>query len=253
MNPHLRRIKLVVSFDGSGFAGWQSQAKGERTVQDVLEAALAQIPGAVPKVSAAGRTDAGVHALAMPVHYDTQDPIPIERVTAALNQKLPSDVRVQSAQVAEPGFHARFSCCWRQYRYRLWPGGPPSALERQRVWWLPKALDLAAMQEAIALLRGTHNFSAFATQEERSAVRSLWVAELMQEGREVQLEWVGSGFVRGQVRGMVGTLVQVGQGKRPPQDLAVLLQSGQRNQAGPSAPAHGLYFVSAGYESWVNP
>lgn len=250
----MRRIKLTIEFDGTHFAGLQTQAQGERTVQEELEAALAQIPGALPKVVACGRTDTGVHALAMPVHYDTQDPIPAAKIPFALNGLLPPDLRALSAEEVDPGFHARKSCFWREYRYRILQRTFPPALERNRVWWIPQALNLVPMRHALEDLVGLHDFGAFAIKEERSTLREVYRAHLevrpTDSGREIWIEFIGSGFVRGQVRSMVGTLVEVGLGKRDSSNIAALLQGGNRSQAGPTAPPQGLYFVRAGYEPY---
>ncbi len=246
----MRRIALVLEYDGTGFAGFQRQARGERTVQGVLEEALARIPGARPKVVAAGRTDAGVHALAMVVHYDTEDPIPEARIPLALNPLLPEDVRVRSARVVSPEFHARKSARWRAYRYRLLLRKTPSALLRHRVLWHPDPLDLGAMRAAVSYLVGRHDFRAFATRERRNTERELYLARLRPRGEEVWLEFVGSGFLRGQVRAMVGSLLEVGAGKRPPEWIRELVEGRPRAEGGPTAPPQGLYFVAAGYRPW---
>ncbi len=245
----MRRIKLAIEYDGTGFAGFQRQGRGERTVQGVLEAALATLPGAVPRVVAAGRTDAGVHALEMIVHYDTADSVPIERVPLALNARLPADLRALWAEPAPPGFHARRSARWRAYRYRI-RRGRGGALERNRVLFVPEPLDLSALEAALALLIGRHDFAAFANRERRGTVRTLYRAALRLEGPEVWLEFAGSGFLRGQVRAMVGTLLEVARGRRRPEAIAALLREGDRARSGPTAPPQGLYFVAAGYRPW---
>jgi tRNA pseudouridine38-40 synthase len=244
----MRRIQLTLTFDGTQFAGLQLQRPGIRTVQGVLEEALRHFPGAIPRIAAAGRTDAGVHALAMPVHYDTHDTIPTNHLPMALNQKLPPDLRVVSAQEVNPRFHARHSCLWRHYRYRIWHGAPPTALESHRVLWLPYRLDLPPMAQGLSLLLGEHDFAAFAVREERQTTHHMFVSHLEDQGHELVLEWIGSGFARGQVRSMVGTLIQVGRGRRDPQNLLELLKGRNRNMAGPTAAPYGLYFVTAGYQ-----
>ncbi|GIW27151.1 MAG: tRNA pseudouridine synthase A [Meiothermus sp.] len=253
-NPPRRRILLTLEYDGTGFAGLQTQAQGERTVQQELEAALSKIPGARPKIWPCGRTDAGVHAIAMPVHYDTLDSIPTEKIPYALNSLLPTDIRAIAAQEVAPDFHARKSCYWREYRYRILQRRMPPALDRHRVWWIPHSLNLIPMRHALEFLVGTHDFRAFAVKEERSTVREIYRAHLevwpTEGGREVWLEFVGSGFLRGQVRSMVGTLVEIGLGKRDSSSIQNLLANGTRKDAGPTAPAQGLYFVRAGYQPY---
>ncbi len=246
----MRRIKLHIEYDGTGFAGFQRQGKGERTVQGVLEAALRRLPGARPKVVAAGRTDAGVHALDLPLHYDTEDRIPIERVPLALNALLPPDVRVLRAEHVPLSFHARKSARWRAYRYLVRVSESPSAIWRYRAHWLRRPLELAPIRVALDSLVGAHDFKAFATRETRPTKKRLFRAEVWREGSLVVFEFVGDGFLRGQVRTMVGTLIEVGLDKRAPEDVARLLESGSRAQAGPSAPPQGLYFVAAGYRPY---
>jgi len=246
----MRRVRLLLEYDGTGFAGFQVQAQGERTVQGVLEVALARIPGACPKVTAAGRTDSGVHALAMPVHYDTEDTVPAARLPQALNALLPPDVRVLEAEEVPPGWHARYSARWRRYLYRVLNRRQPTALDRHRVWWVAQPFDFPAVAAAARLLEGEHDFGAFANREKRSTVRALYQARVEATGGELHLHFVGSGFVRGQVRAMVGTLVEVGLGRRPPEDVERLLENPRRSDGGATAPPQGLYFVEAGYSPW---
>ena len=252
----MRRIKLIIEYDGTQFAGLQSQKKGERTVQDVLQAALCQVPGATAKITAAGRTDAGVHALAMPVHYDTSDSIPVGRIPLALNTLLPSDIRAVHAEEVPSDWNARKSCCWRHYRYRILNHTVPTALDRNRVWWIPQALNPIAMRHAMEHFVGSHDFKAFAIKEERQTVREIYKVHFSadlsrQSNHEMVLDFVGRGFLRGQVRSMVGTLVDVGLGKRDSGDIARLLCQGSRKDAGQTAPPQGLYFVEAGYAPWA--
>jgi tRNA pseudouridine38-40 synthase len=252
----MRRIKLIIEYDGTQFSGLQSQKKGERTVQDVLQEALAQIPGAVAKITAAGRTDAGVHALAMPIHYDTEDSIPIGQIPLALNTLLPPDTRAIHAEEAAADFCARRSCHWRHYRYRILNQAMPTALDRNRVWWIPQALNPVVMRHAIEFLVGKHDFKAFAIKEERQTVREIFKVHLSidlsrHSNHHMELGFIGSGFLRGQVRSMVGTLVEVGTGKRDSRSIAKLLEGSTRKDAGPTAPAQGLYFVEAGYTPWI--
>jgi len=243
----VRRIKLTLEYDGTDFAGFQVQAQGERTVQGVLEEALRQIPGAQPKVIAAGRTDAGVHALAMPVHYDTDDSIPINKVAFALNALLPPDVRVLEAEEVPPDWHARHSARWRHYWYRVLNRSQPTALERNRVWWVPQPFDYPAIAAAAKMLEGEHDFGSFANREKRPTVRELYQVRVEAAGGELHLHFIGNSFVRGQVRSMVGTLVEVGLGKRSSENIQRLLTNPDRARGGATAPAQGLYFVAAKY------
>ncbi len=246
----MRRLLLLAEYEGTHFAGLQRQREGLRTVQGELEKALPRI-GALPKAVAAGRTDAGVHALAMPFHVDVESGIPVEKVPEALNRLLPEDLKVVGALEVAKDFHARKDALWRAYRYRVLQRPHPSPLLRHRALWLKPPLDLSAMREALPLLLGRHNFLGFAKEETREGVRELLEARVEEVegegGLEVRLYFRGTSFLRGQVRGMVGTLLEVGLGKRPPESLKAVLETGDRRLAGPSAPAHGLYFVEAAY------
>ena len=250
----MRRIKLTLEFDGTHFYGWQVQAKtGERTVQGVIEAALSDISGARPRVMGAGRTDAGVHALAMVAHYDTEDAIPIEKVAKALNARLPGDVRVLHAEEVGPQFESQFSCHYRRYLYRMRlvrDSFKTTALERHRVLFLSQRLDVEAMRAATSYFEGTQDFAALATQETRGTVRTVYLCRLDAQGRDLTLHIAADGFLRNMVRTVVGTLLYIGEGKLQPRDVASILESRDRKKAGPNVPPHGLYFAEAGYEAW---
>lgn len=251
----MRRVKVTLEYDGTNFFGWQVQARTrERTVQGVAQAALSGIPGAVPRIMAAGRTDAGVHALAMSAHYNTADTIPILRVPAALNARLPGDVRVLHAEEVGSDFEAQFSCCYRRYEYRmrsLRAGLAGSALDRQRVLFLSQRLDTAAMQAAAPHFEGTRDFGALATQETRPTVRTVLLCRLRVVGADLTLHVAADGFLRNMVRALVGTLLWVGEGKLTPADIPALLAARDRRRLGPNVPPHGLYFAEAGYTPWA--
>ncbi len=253
----MRKVKLTLEYDGTDFYGWQVQAKtGERTVQGVLEAALSDVPGAVPRVMAAGRTDAGVHALAMTAHYLTEDKVPIARTAAALNARLPRDVRVLRAEDAPPDFEAQFGCCYRRYEYRLRLLNGPcglagSALDRHRVLLLPQRLDVGAMQTAAPHFEGTRDFAALATQETRPTVRTVFLCRLAAHEADLTLHVAADGFLRNMVRALVGTLLGVGEGKVSPSAIPALLDTKDRRRLGPNVPPHGLYFAEAGYTPWI--
>ncbi len=261
----MRKVKLTLEYDGSDFYGWQVQAKTGarspkervlRTVQGTLEAALSDVPGAVPRVMAAGRTDAGVHALAMTAHYLTADTVPISKTAAALNARLPGDVRVLNAETASPDFEAQFGCLYRRYEYRLRQlhgerGLAGSALERKRILFLPQRLDVGAMQAAAPQFEGTRDFAALATQETRGTVRTLYRCRLSIHGADLCLHVAADGFLRNMVRALVGTLLWVGEGKLNPEAVPALLATKDRRRMGPNVPPHGLYFAEAGYTPWV--
>lgn len=251
-----RRLFLVVAWDGAPFVGWQSQ-HDQSSVQDTLQEALLKL-GAEDafRSVAAGRTDAGVHAEAMPIHWDVPEDfaLPSERLARALNSHLPTSVSVLRAALAPQGLHARFSCTERHYVYRMWLGNQRHPLWEGRALQLFGAfgqLDVGAMQEAAQLLLGTHDFAAFATREDRKTVRELLGVELKRipqmGGELLELHVRGESFLRHMIRGLVGTLLLVGQGKLPVQRVRSILASRQRAQAGSNVSSCGLYFVGATY------
>ncbi len=252
-----RRLKLTLEWDGTHFAGWQVQAKGERTVQGVLEKALEPL-GISTRPMAAGRTDTGVHALGMVAHVDVQHQIPAENIRRALNARLPEDVRVLSCTEATEFFHSRFSCAWRSYSYRILNARTQSALERHRALWVPQRLEVAPMRHAARHLEGEHDFAAFASQEERQTVRTVFSCEVRSlpvrrssDEQLIEIQVVGESFLRHMVRGIVGTLLEVGLGKLESSQVQQVLLSKDRAQAGKNVAAHGLYFLEAGFEPWA--
>ena len=251
--PGFLRYRLAVQWDGSGFVGWQSQP-GQRSVQDTLLAALSGIAQAARPV-AAGRTDAGVHAQHMTVHWDIAQPLRLSpaRLLLALNGRLPPDVAVLSLDPAPPGFHARYRCTERAYLYRVLNTPQRRPLWQGRALHVSARLDVAAMRAGAAHLIGEHDFAAFATREERQTRRTLTRLEVAQPPGQpelLELHVAGESFLRQMVRGMVGTLLLVGRGEWPPAQVALALASGERAQTGPNAPPHGLYFAAASYPAF---
>jgi tRNA pseudouridine38-40 synthase len=252
-----RRWRLDIAFDGRDFFGFQAQPNNTRTVQDTLEAALAPLGVLQERLVSAGRTDTGVHASRMPLHADLATTLAPAKLQQALNARLPADLQVLALTEAAPGFHARFTCQWRAYRYRLSAGTHfrhPLLRHYSHAVFYP--LDVAAMQAAAHLLIGEHNFASFATQEERQPWRKLLECRL-ESGSVLGLPTldvvlVGESFLRHMVRGIVGTLIDVGRGKTKPEAINTILTGRQRALAGPNMPANGLVFENAGYddEAW---
>lgn len=249
-----QRIAMVIEFDGSAFHGWQRQ-KNAPSVQASLEDALVQIEGASIATAAAGRTDTGVHAEALLVHGD----VSAERwarspraYTQGVNRLLPDQVRVTGVQAVAPDFHARFDCRERRYRYEIWNRSTPSAIFNWRHWWMPRTLDVQAMQQAAAYFVGEHDFTSFraAGCQASSAVRNLRHLSVWQEGWRIMVDVRADAFLYHMVRNIVGTLVRIGTGDWPPAMVADLLALKDRTQAAATAPAHGLYFTDAIYEGF---
>jgi tRNA pseudouridine38-40 synthase len=243
------RIALGLEYDGSGFCGWQSQAGGG-AVQDALEAALAVVAHAPVRVVCAGRTDAGVHALAQVVHFDTEAVRPDTAWVRGVNAHLPASVAVRWAQQVPAEFHARFSARGRRYRYLLLNRGERPALMAQRAGWFHRPLDESLMREAAGLLLGEHDFSAFRAVEcqAKTPVKTLRRADLVRHGDLLVFDFEASAFLHHMVRNLVGTLVFVGKGAHPPSWVGELLASRDRSRAAPTFDACGLYFAGVDYD-----
>jgi len=248
--PAPRILRLTLEYDGTGFEGWQSQGAGRRTVQDVLEAGLEQVTGQCCPVAGAGRTDAGVHAEGQVASCSPATALSPVELRRALNAVLPLDLAVREVAFAPEGFHARRSARRKLYRYALWNGSVRSPLREHTHWGVRAPLDVAAMEAAAAPLVGTHDFAAFQSSGggTRTSVRTLERLEVEGvPGGEIRVWAAGDGFLRHMVRALVGTLVEVGRGRRAAGDLPAVLASRYRARAGPTAPARGLTLVRVEY------
>ena len=247
----LRRFKLVLEYDGGPFVGWQRQDNGQ-SVQGAIEAAALGFCGLSCVAAAAGRTDAGVHALAMPVHLDLPARFDADTVRDALNFHLkPHPIAVIEASEAPPDFHARFSATGRRYLYRIVNRRAPLALDAGRAWRIGPRLDEAAMQSAAAFLVGRHDFTTFRAAQCQSAspVKTLSGLSVTRDADDVEVRAAAPSFLHHQVRSMVGTLCEVGLGRWRVDDVRLALAAADRAQCGPVAPPEGLYFVAADYEN----
>jgi tRNA pseudouridine38-40 synthase len=243
------RFRLTVEYDGGPFMGWQRQAHGPSVQQAIEEAALA-ITGEAAILHSAGRTDAGVHALAMAAHVDVERPITAFRLAEGLNARLrPKPVAILSAQPVADDWHARFSCIGRRYRYRIVNRRAPPALAAGRAWQVAVPLDAEAMHEAAQILVGRHDFTTFRSAhcQSDSPLKTLDRLEVRREGEEILVEAAARSFLHHQVRSMVGCLQLVGRGKWSAADLRAALEARDRAALGLNAPPHGLYFVEAVY------
>lgn len=241
---------MTLAYRGGAYAGWQRQANA-LTVQEVVEGALARLAGHAVTVAGASRTDAGVHARGQVAHTDLRDDLPPRALTHGTLPLLPDDVRIVAAAVCPPEFHARFDARHKEYRYRLVRCAVLSPLDSLFAARADPALDLDAMRRATGALPGRHDFSAFALAggAHTDPVRTLDRAEWLEQGDRLELRLVGDGFLRGMVRGLVGTLVEVGLGRRRAEDFAALLDGGPRGAAGPTAPPEGLCLERVLYDA----
>jgi tRNA pseudouridine38-40 synthase len=245
----VQRIALGLEYDGRAFQGWQTQPGGN-TIQDHLEAALAMIHGAPARTMTAGRTDAGVHASAQVAHFDAINPRPEQAWVRGVNAYLPRGISVLWARRVPEDFHARYSARERLYRYLLLNRPVRPALLAGRVGWMHGRLDVAAMNRAADCLLGTHDFSAFRAAEcqAKTPIRDLREASITRNGEMLTFQFRANAFLHHQVRNLVGALVWVGLGRRPPEWLAEVLECRDRARAAATFPPDGLYLAGIRYD-----
>jgi len=254
LERELQRIAMVIEFDGREFHGWQRQDNAI-SAQGVLEGVLAGIEQQPVPLTAAGRTDAGVHAEALLVHADVnmlrwqRSP---RAYTQGVNRLLPDGICVTGVRSVAEDFHARFDCLERRYRYQIWNRTTPSAIHRWRHWWMPRPLDLNAMQDASKQLLGEHDFSAFRASgcQASSPVRELRRVDVKREGWIINIDVHANAFLYHMVRNIIGTLAGVGTQRWSPDQMSGLLKNRDRTLTGVTAPAHGLYFSDALYDGF---
>jgi len=259
-------FRITVAYDGTDFVGWQRQANGV-SIQGLIEDALADIDGRPVAVAGAGRTDSGVHALAQVAGFTLERPMPPDVLVRAINAHVPDAIRVTAAAEVPASFHPRFAAHSKTYRYRILNSDVASPFERRYAWHVPGSLDLEAMGAAARMLEGEHDFAAFqaAGSDVVTTVRTVMTSRIAECG--VRIDWgapaptairhppsamlcyeiTGTGFLRHMVRTIVGTLVEIGRGRRPADSAAQLLAVGDRALAGPTAPAGGLFLVAVDY------
>ncbi len=243
------RYKLTIEYDGRPYSGWQRLSEGP-SVQGVLEDAVEKLTGVRSDVTGSGRTDAGVHAFGQVAHVDIDKPFAPQRLADALNAHLrPHPIAVLQAEAAAPDFHARFDAKRRAYVYNVLCRRAPLTVQRGFIWRVPRALDIAAMDEAAQRLLGKHDFTTFRDSQcqARSPVKTLDVASVQGDERYVSFSFEAMSFLHRQVRSMVGTLVEVGLGKMTPDDVAAALAAADRARCGPVAPPDGLYLARVDY------
>ncbi len=246
----MQRYKLIIEYDGTGLLGWQRQEDGP-SVQEHLETAFYAFTGEAAVFYASGRTDAGVHARGQVVHVDLAKPMHPHRIVGACNVHLrPAAIVVVDAEEVGMEFHARFSSKARRYLYRVVNRQSPPVIDANRVWHVKRQLDIEAMQQAAKLLEGEHDFTSFRATECQSkspikTLDSIVIERISTE--EIHFYFYARSFLHHQVRNIVGTLVEIGYGKRQVDDIPILLEARNRALAGQTAPAHGLYFMGVEY------
>ncbi|WP_379971418.1 tRNA pseudouridine(38-40) synthase TruA [Ectobacillus sp. sgz5001026] len=247
----MERLKCIVTYDGTYFHGYQVQ-NNKRTVQLVIEEVLQNIhKGTNVRIYASGRTDATVHARGQVFHFDSPLCLTEERWVAALNSQLPKDVAIQSVEKVSDDFHARFQVIRKEYRYRVLLSNRRDVFRRHYAYHVPYQLSINKIEEAIPYFIGTHDFTSFcsAKTEIEDKVRTIYTLEMTIEEDEIIFRFVGDGFLYNMVRIIVGTLLDVGQGKIEPTQLSHILEMRDRSLAGKTAPGHGLYLWQVSYNN----
>ncbi|MCI8483111.1 MAG: tRNA pseudouridine(38-40) synthase TruA [Lachnospiraceae bacterium] len=245
----LKRIKLVVSYEGTNYCGWQVQPNGI-TIEEVLNRTLSELLGEQIQVIGASRTDAGVHSLGNVAAFDTESRIPPEKICYALNQRLPEDIVVQSSCQVPGNFHPRRCYSEKTYEYRILNRKIPIPTLRRDTYFYYRNLDLLKMQRAAAYLEGEHDFKSFCSVRTsvEDTVRKILSCTVEREAQDkIIIRVTGTGFLYNMVRIIAGTLISVGAGERTPESIGEILEKRDRSQAGPTAPAHGLTMIGIQY------
>lgn len=244
----MRRIRCIISYDGTNYVGWQVQPNGV-SVQELLEKALYELTGERVRVEGSGRTDSGVHARAQVAHFDVEARMAADKFAIAMNMHLPDDIRVLYSEECDPSFHARFSAKNKQYCYTVQLGPHKDVFARNTSLHLHDLPDVSKMQEAAGLVIGTHDFASFkcsgSTME--NTVRTITRSEWTRSGRFLKYSVEGNGFLYNMVRILVGTMLEIGSGKRPVSDMQQAIENRDRSFAGATAPAHGLCLMRVSY------
>lgn len=245
----MQNYKMVLSYDGTRYDGWQKQGNTANTIQGKLEAQLSRLTGETVEIHGSGRTDAGVHAIGQVVSFKLNKKWGCARLQEACNQYLPKDIVVCMLEEAEPRFHARLNAVEKTYRYRICTSHVRNVFERYYIYEYGNTLNTTAMRQAANLLIGEHDFQSFCStkRSKKSTVRKLYEINIAEEDREVTLTFRGNGFLYNMVRILTGTLIEVGEGKRSPEEMPAILAAKDRTTAGFTAPAEGLMLMSVGY------
>ncbi len=242
-------FKLTIEYDGSAYCGWQRQAE-DPTVQATIEAALSRMVGSPVTLIGSGRTDAGVHALGQVANFRTETRLGADVFLKGLNRLLPDDIAIRECQLVADAFHARYDARRKRYRYRILNRALPAAIGRQYAWQVHRPLDIAAMRDAAAAVCGTRDFKSFegAGSPRASTVRTVFRCELIACGDDfLHLEIDGDGFLRHMVRNIAGTLVEIGLRRRPAGEMPAVIEARDRDRAGITAPARGLFLMRVDY------
>ena len=244
----MRNIKLIIEYDGKSFNGWQKQPN-KLNIQGEIERAIGEITGEEIDLIASGRTDAGVHSLGQTANFKTNSNLPIEKFAIAINSKLKKSIVIKSAEEVDERFHSRYSVKSKTYRYTINNSQMGTALYREMEYHVPMKLNIEKMKQAAKHFEGEHDFKGFKASgtSSKSSVRTIYKADVREDGERIYIELTGSGFLYNMVRIISGTLVDVGLGKINPEEILKIIDAKDRSKAGKTLPAHGLCLIKVEY------
>ncbi len=245
----MRNIRLTIRYDGTKYNGWQRQGNTEKTIQGKLEQLLSKMTGEDIEIFGSGRTDAGVHALGQVANFHTSCSMTIQEMESYIQQYLPKDIAVTEVKEASPRFHSRLQAIKKQYEYRIYRGLENPVFERKYCWHIQESLNIDNMRKASQFLEGEHDFKSFCGNKKmkKSTIRKIESIEIIEDGNWLILRYTGNGFLMNMVRILTGTLIEVGQGVKRPEEMPEILQGKSRELAGMMAPAQGLFLVKVWY------
>ena len=246
----MRNIKLTIMYDGKDFNGWQKQPN-KLNIQGTIEKVLSEMTGEEIELNASGRTDAGVHSFGQVANFKTNSKIPIEKFPIAINSKIKKSIVITNAEEVEERFHSRYNCKRKTYRYVIDNSEFPTPIYRYLEYHIPNKLNIEAMKNAAKYFEGEYDFKAFKSSgtSSKSSVRTIYKAEVKNaEKNRIYIELTGNGFLYNMVRIISGTLVEVGLGKIKPEEIKNIIESKDRQKAGKTLPAHGLYLMNVNYK-----
>lgn len=244
----MRNIKLLISYDGRRYNGWQRQASTDQTIQTKLEQLLSKMTGEEIEVHGSGRTDRGVHATGQVANFQSNTAMPTEEILEYMNTYLPQDIAILDVRDASPRFHSRLNVVRKTYVYRVWNSPVRNVLERNYVYHISEPLDIGAMRKASTYLLGTNDYQSFCARKmKKSSIRTIHSIDIEPVGDEIRFTYCGSGFLYNMVRILTGTFIEVGRHEREPMSMTSLLESKQRSLAGHTAPAHALCLARVDY------
>lgn len=245
----LKNYKITIQYDGTRYKGWQVQKSTDMTIQGKLQDVLTTMTGQEIEVIGSGRTDAGVHALGQVANFHVPEHFTKEEMLDYLNHYLPMDIAVMDIEEVDERFHARFNAVNKTYVYRVHTSPIPNVFERKYMYTYTEPLDVNSMREAASLMIGTHDFMAFCGNKKikKSTVRTVTAIDIVKKENEIQISYTGDGFLQNMIRIMTGTLIEVGNGTKHPQDIPKILESKDRQNAGYTVPAEGLILKCVEY------